>query len=145
MKAGIIDKLATLAKRRKLEDLTATPILTWTNKQIEEHIQNCLAIPGAKILFGGKPLANHTIPECYGAYEPTAVFIPLQQIHDNTKHFNVATTELFGPFQVITEYKDNEADKVPSYFIFRKGDCNLRANGIALDCSGSQQQSKLLG
>jgi len=62
MKAGIVDKLATLAKRRKLEDLTATPILTWTNAQIEEHIKNCLAIPGSKILFGGKPLANHTIP-----------------------------------------------------------------------------------
>jgi len=55
------------------------------------------------------------------------------------------TTELFGPFQVITEYKDNEADKVPSYLIFGKGDCNLRANGIALDSSGSQQRLKLLG
>jgi len=46
------------------------------------------------------------------------VFIPLQEIYNDKKHFNVATTELFGPFQVITEYKDNEADKVHSYVIF---------------------------
>ena len=38
MKAGIVEKIAELAKRRKLEDLTVTPILTWNNKQIEQHI-----------------------------------------------------------------------------------------------------------
>jgi len=37
-----------------------------------------LEIPNAKILFGGKPSSEpHKIPECYGSYEPTAIFVPL--------------------------------------------------------------------
>lgn len=32
-----------------------------------------LAIPGAKLSFGGNPLKNHNVPDVYGAYEPTAV------------------------------------------------------------------------
>jgi len=31
MKAGIVEKLKNLAARRKLDDLTAGPILTWNN------------------------------------------------------------------------------------------------------------------
>ena len=54
-----------------------------------------LALPGAKLLFGGKELKNHSIPVCYGSFEPTAVYLPLKTITDN---FALATTELFGPF-----------------------------------------------
>jgi 1-pyrroline-5-carboxylate dehydrogenase len=36
-----------------------------------------MAIPGAKLLFGGKPLENHSIPASYGSYYPTAVFLPI--------------------------------------------------------------------
>ena len=54
---------------------------------------------GARLAFGGRPLEGHSIPACYGAMEPTAVFVPLAQLL-STEHFPVATTELFGPFQV---------------------------------------------
>jgi hypothetical protein len=58
---------------------------------------------GAKLLWGGKPLQGHTIPACYGAIEPTAVFVPLAALADPA-HFAAATTEVFGPFQVVSEY-----------------------------------------
>jgi len=60
------------------------PVLTWTNEKIKEHIKKVLAIPGAKILFGGNELKGHKVPSCYGAFEPTAVFVPLNEImkHD---------------------------------------------------------------
>ncbi|BBN13896.1 hypothetical protein MPTK1_6g07270 [Marchantia polymorpha subsp. ruderalis] len=106
-KAGVVDKLKTLAKRRKLEDLTVGPVLTVTTKRILDHIESLLKIPGSKIAFGGKPLSNHTIPEIYGAVEPTAVYVPLKEIL-KAKNFDLVTTEIFGPFQVITEYKTAE-------------------------------------
>ncbi len=58
-----------------------------------------LAAAGARLAFGGRPLEGHSIPACYGAMEPTAVFVPLAQLL-SPEHFPVATTELFGPFQV---------------------------------------------
>ena len=74
--AGLLDKLKSLAERRTLEDLTITPILTWTSGRIQRHVEKLLEIPGAKLLFGGTPLTGHTIPVVYGAYPPTAVFLP---------------------------------------------------------------------
>lgn len=49
--------------------------------------------------FGGKPLTGHSIPEVYGAIEPTAVFVPIEQLVKD-EHFGAATTEVFGPLQV---------------------------------------------
>lgn len=72
-KSDFLDKIKKLAARRTLKDFTCIPILTWTNERIQAHVDACLKIPGAKLLFGGKPLTGHTIPSCYGAYEPTAV------------------------------------------------------------------------
>lgn len=72
-----------------------------------------MAIPGAKLLFGGKQLTNHTIPSIYGSYEPTAIFIPLDMIK-NQKYNGIATTELFGPFQVVTQYNDASINDVLS-------------------------------
>lgn len=78
MKAGIIDKITTLAKRRKLDDLTIGPILSWDNKRIQHHVDSIMKIHGAKLLFGGKPLSvPHKIPEIYGSYEPTAIQVDL--------------------------------------------------------------------
>jgi 1-pyrroline-5-carboxylate dehydrogenase len=74
-----------LAARRKLEDLTVGPVITWTNEQIQAHVDNLMALPGAITLFGGKPLKNHTIPSCYGAYEPTAISIPIDVYMKNFK------------------------------------------------------------
>jgi len=73
MNAGFSNKIKALAERRKLEDKTCIPIFTWTNQMIKDHISACLKIPGSKLLFGGKALTGHKIPDCYGAFEPTCV------------------------------------------------------------------------
>jgi 1-pyrroline-5-carboxylate dehydrogenase len=113
VKAGLFDNMRDLAARRKLDDLTIGPVLTWTTEQIKAHIDNLLQVPGAKLLFGGKELngGKHTIPKVYGAMEPTAVFVPLKQLK-KPRVFPLATTEVFGPLQVVTEYKTNEIDTV---------------------------------
>ncbi len=54
---------------------------------------------GARVAFGGEPLEGHSIPEVYGAIEPTAVSVPLPELL-KPAHFEVVTTEVFGPFQV---------------------------------------------
>ena len=107
---ALLPKLEELAARRSLDDLSLGPVLTWTNGQIQAHIDALLAIPGAELLFGGKPLEGHTIPDCYGAYEATAIRVPLDAVAGD--HFELATTELFGPFQVVVEYGDDELDTV---------------------------------
>jgi 1-pyrroline-5-carboxylate dehydrogenase len=78
-------------------DLTA--IMQVTTKRMLDHVEKLLAIPGSKVVFGGKPLRNHSIPEVYGAVEPTAVFVPLKEIVKD-ENFDLVTTEIFGPFQV---------------------------------------------
>ena len=98
-----------MAARRKLEDLTVGPVITWDNKKIKAHIDAVANCNGAKVAFGGKELKNHTIPSVYGAYEPTAVQVPLKSFVDN---FKLCTTELFGPFQVIVPYNDQDVDTV---------------------------------
>ena len=50
--------------------------------------------------FGGKELADHTIPKVYGAIEPTAVFVPLKEMLSSEENFKTVTTEVFGPLQV---------------------------------------------
>eukprot|EP00435_Cladocopium_sp_Y103_P029445 s1042_g7.t1 len=47
----------------------------------------------------------------YGAVEPTAVRIPIESLEDPPS-FEVATVELFGPFQVLVDYKDGQQGKV---------------------------------
>ena len=64
------------------------------------------------MLFGGQPLKDdHSIPSCYGSWEPTAVFVPIAEAFKE-ENFGVVTTELFGPFQVVTEYDDSQLDMV---------------------------------
>ncbi|HWM27433.1 MAG TPA: hypothetical protein VNQ14_03165, partial [Woeseiaceae bacterium] len=81
-----------------------------TNARMLAHIKAVAAIPGAELLFGGKPLENHSIPERYGAMEATAVRVPLDALCG--EHFEHVTTELFGPFQVIVEYEDDDLPRV---------------------------------
>lgn len=54
--AGIFEKMAERAATRNLDDYTCVPVLTWNNDKIKAHQDKILAIPGAKLLFGGKPL-----------------------------------------------------------------------------------------
>lgn len=109
-KAGLLDKLKELASRRSFEKQTISPVLTWNNERIQEHIKSCLQIEGAYLCFGGKPIEGTKVPtKIYGLFEPTAVFVPLKQI---CKNYEVVTKELFGPFQIITSFKDEEIDEV---------------------------------
>jgi 1-pyrroline-5-carboxylate dehydrogenase len=107
---GLLPKLSELAARRRIDDLTLGPVLTWSNDRIKKHIDALLAVPGAELLFGGNPLTGHSIPECYGAYEATAVQVPLAALAGD--HFDIVTTELFGPFQVVVEYADDDLPQV---------------------------------
>ncbi|XP_056175346.1 probable aldehyde dehydrogenase [Syzygium oleosum] len=110
-KSSLISKMKVLAQRRKLEDLTIGPVLTFTTGQMLDHMSNLLRIPGSKLLFGGEPLENHSIPHIYGALKPTAVYVPIDEILKD-QNFELVTREIFGPFQVVTEYKDDQLPKI---------------------------------
>ena len=100
---SFFQKLAALAEKRNLADLTVGPVLTWTTKAMLDHVWQLTAIPGASLLFGGRELSDHAIPACYGALEPTAIFVPLDQML-KPEYYALATTEVFGPVQVVTTY-----------------------------------------
>jgi len=106
-----VDKLAEKASKRNLKDFTIGPVLSWTTPRIMAHIDACLSIPGASLAWGGKPLEGHTIPECYGAVQPTAVRVPIASFKD-PDNFKVLITELFGPFQILVDWKDGELEDV---------------------------------
>jgi 1-pyrroline-5-carboxylate dehydrogenase len=110
-KAGLFDKMKENASTRSLDDLSVAPVLTHTTKDFLDHTFRLLEIPGAKLMFGGKELDNHNIPEVYGAVEPTAVFVPLKEMLKD-EHFDVCTTEMFAPFQVVTTFADDEMSLV---------------------------------
>jgi len=111
VKAGLYDKLKAIAEKRTLSDLSIGPVLSMKTEEMLDHAKNLASLPGARVLFGGKPLEGHSIPKCYGAIQPTAVFVPLKEILKD-ENFGLATTEIFGPFQIVTEYKDDEIDDV---------------------------------
>lgn len=109
--SGLISRMAEIAGRRKLEDLTIGPVLTVTTNAMLEHISELLQIRGSKVLFGGEPLSNHSIPIIYGAMKPTAIFIPIDEIlKDN--NFKLVTKEIFGPFQIVTSYNQDQLNMV---------------------------------
>ena len=68
----------------------------------------------SQILWGGHEIndGNHTIPECYGASAPTAIFVPLAEMMKDEEKFKIATKEIFAPFYVVTEYKDEDLPRV---------------------------------
>ncbi len=107
---ALLPKLKSLAALRSLDDLTIGPVLSWTTKRMQDHVKKLSGLPGAKLLFGGKPLDNHTIPDCYGTLAPTAIEVPLDALAG--EHFELATTELFGPFQVVVSYGDDDLPTV---------------------------------
>ncbi len=49
-----MEKLKSLAARRRLSDLTIGPVISHTTKDILQHTARLAGIPGAKLLFGGK-------------------------------------------------------------------------------------------
>lgn len=114
--AGLVDKLRSYAARRKLADLTIGPVITWTTEAMLGHVRKVAQIPGARVLFGGRPLRDLTpeaarIPAVYGAIEPTAVFVPLEQLLQPA-YFGLCTTEVFGPVQIVTQWSDGQLPRV---------------------------------
>jgi len=110
--AKFLHKIKELAEKRSFKSGTLSPVLTWSNKNIMNHIDNVLKIPGSQVLFGGVPISEqHSIPDVYGSFKPTAIFVPLKAF-SNKKYFDTITTELFGPFQIVTEYNDKDIDGV---------------------------------
>ncbi len=107
---ALLPKLKELAARRSLDDLSLGPVLTWNNDEINQHVDSVMAIPGAELLFGGQPLEGHTIPDCYGSVQATAIRVPIEQAAG--EHFELVMTELFGPFQVIVSWSDGDLPKV---------------------------------
>ncbi len=103
MDSGLIEKLKTLAARRKFDDLTISPVITWTSKQLSDQIEKLLKIPGSKLLFGGKPITGTKVPACYGLFECSAVYVPLKQILLE-QNFELVSAEVFGPVQIVTSY-----------------------------------------
>ena len=74
-----------------------SPVLTWTNEKLTAQVKKLLTLPGSKLLFGGNPVEGTTVPKCYGAFECTAVFIPLKTILSSQENFDLATSEVFAP------------------------------------------------
>ncbi|XP_050376092.1 probable aldehyde dehydrogenase [Argentina anserina] len=106
-KTSLLSKMKDLAERRNLEDLTVGPVLTLTTETMLDHASKLLQIPGSKLLFGGEPLEDHSIPPVYGAIKPTAIYVPLEEMLKEN-NYELVTREIFGPFQVVTEYKKEQ-------------------------------------
>lgn len=103
---ALLPKLGALAARRNTSDLTNGPVLSWNNRRIKQHIDAVLKVPGAELMFGGSPVDVAGVPDCYGLYEPTAIRVPFSALCG--EHFGLLTTELFGPFQIVSAYGDDD-------------------------------------
>lgn len=101
-------RLKTFAAKRSLENLTNGPLLSHSTQEVLEHIDKLISI-GGLLLWGGKEIKNHSIPDCYGAVEPTAIKISPSNI---VEHFSLVTKEIFGPLQIIAIYDEEDIDLV---------------------------------
>ena len=50
----------------------------------------------------------------YGAYEPTCIFVPFNHFKTQKK-YELITTELFGPFSIISEFDDKNEMQMLKY------------------------------
>ena len=74
--------------------------------RIPEGLSQESNIVAAKVFEEG---ACNTIPNRYGAYEPTAIKVPMKHFRGKKKK-ELITTELFGPFQIVVEYGSKDVD-----------------------------------
>jgi len=125
----LLPRLADLAAKRELKNLDIGPVLSWTNSQLNEHVNFLLKIDGSKLLFGGDELSDHSIPSNYGSFKPTAIEIPVEELL--TDKFDLITKEVFGPFQVVVLYSDREINKIKE--ILEKITQNLTAAIVSND------------
>ncbi|KAL8427148.1 hypothetical protein Efla_007714 [Eimeria flavescens] len=111
---GFLEKIKELAARRSVEDLTVSPLLSLSNQDMQTHVDALLHLPGARLLFGGKPIKGGSPPAGVGLFEPTAIQVPLQLLLQDEKARKLATTEVFGPLQVVVEWGEGEEASVAS-------------------------------
>ena len=112
-KAGFEKKIEAQAAKRNLKDLSSGPVLSWSTPKMLDHVAKVKALDGARVAFGGEALAgSEDFPDAYGGLVPTAVEVPLATMLGSQEAFDVVTTELFGPFQILVPYKDDELDRV---------------------------------
>ncbi|KAL8455404.1 hypothetical protein Emag_000788 [Eimeria magna] len=121
---GLLKKLREQAARRRVEDLTISPLLSLTNEDIQAHVNVCtkaalvvtalMELPGSRLLFGGKPVEGFKPPEGFGLFQPTAIQLPLKLLLEDENARKLATTEVFGPLQVIVEWADGDEASVAS-------------------------------
>lgn len=111
-KAGFMEAIKERAAMRSLDNLTISPVLTVSNEQMSQHIEKVLEIPGAELVFGGSPIDTpHNIPDRYGSFQPTAIFVPIDELVKD-QYYDLVTTEIFGPFQILTEYNASQLENV---------------------------------
>jgi 1-pyrroline-5-carboxylate dehydrogenase len=60
-------------------------------------VEKLLKVPGSKVLFGGKPVTGTKVPKCFGAFECTAVYVPLAEMIKTKETFELVTSEVFAP------------------------------------------------
>ena len=101
-----VNKLKALADKRSLEQLTIVPLLSINNTTITNHIDTLLHMEGGLKLFG-EPISSldSKIPEQFGCYRPTLIYLPLTTIMKK-ENFKIVTKEIFGPVQIITDYNN---------------------------------------
>ncbi len=114
-KTNLLDQIKAQAEKRNLKDLTIAPVMTWNNEKIKAHVDQVLLLDGAKLICGGKPLEEkHSIPSQYGSFQPTLVYVPLKHFNNRAK-YNLLTTELFGPFSIVSEFGTSKTEHVLKY------------------------------
>ena len=132
-KTDLYSKIKALTEKRSINDLTNPPILSWNNKKIQAHIDNVLkTVKGSEILFGGKPITEkHSVPEIYGTFQPTAIKVPIESL-TNPNCQEILNTELFGPFQLVVEYKDSNLNTVIDFLnnMEHKLTCGVVSNDV---------------
>uniref|UniRef100_A0A6T6Y3B1 Aldehyde dehydrogenase domain-containing protein n=1 Tax=Hemiselmis tepida TaxID=464990 RepID=A0A6T6Y3B1_9CRYP len=108
--SGLLTRLSAMAGTRSLGDLTVGPTLSVPPHEIKAHLQSLLSLPGSRLLWGGEDIegGNHTIPDCYGAMQPTAVFVPLETIMASEEAYAKVSKECFAPIYVITQFGDSD-------------------------------------
>lgn len=111
-KTKLYEKIVNLARKRTYENKLLSPILSWSNDKIKNHIKKVLSVPGSSLIYGGE-VVNEKLycPDEYGTFLPTIIKVPLDKFFDKD-YKDILHTELFGPFYLVTEYKNEELNKV---------------------------------
>ncbi|KAF4655807.1 Succinate-semialdehyde dehydrogenase, mitochondrial [Perkinsus chesapeaki] len=108
VQAGLFQKMEKFAAERSLADLTIGPVLSHSTTWLLDHIKQILKLPGARLLFGGRALEDHSVARRYGLIEPTALYVPLEQLSGNPDALALCSKETLAPIQICTKYSDSQ-------------------------------------